>query len=125
MGVGTRRTGDLAALEGLQLYIVDDGPDGHGAQRHGVARLHVGAVRGDHLVASLEALRSQDVGDLPVRITDQGDKGRAVRIILNPVDGADDVELATLEVHHAVKALGTAATETNGYASAAAPAAGL
>ena len=104
---------------------MDDGADGHGAKGHGVARLHVGAVRGDHLVASLEALRSQDVGDLPVRIPDQGDKGRPVRIVLNPLDRADDVELTALEVHHAVEALGTAATEAHGNAPATAPSAGL
>src|ERR1700754_2739864 len=51
LGVGARRTGDLAALHGLQLDIVDDRADRHAAQGHGVAGPHVGLLGGDHLVA--------------------------------------------------------------------------
>src|SRR5690606_27943167 len=42
LGVGASRTGDLTALEGLQLDVVNDRADRHAAQRHGVPRLHVG-----------------------------------------------------------------------------------
>ena len=45
LGVGAGAARHLAALAGLHLDIVDDGAHGHGAQRHGIADLHV------HLVA--------------------------------------------------------------------------
>src|SRR6185369_7447043 len=76
LGVGPGGAGHLAALQGLQLDVVDDRADRHAAQRHGVARLHVGAFGGDHLVAGLQALRRQDVGELAVGVLHERDEGR-------------------------------------------------
>src|SRR5690606_2264693 len=61
LGISTSRTGNLAALAGLQLDIVHDRTDRHVLERHRVARLHVDSVhRRDDLVASRQTLRSHD-----------------------------------------------------------------
>ena len=84
--VGAGRARDLAALAELHLDIVDDRADRHVGERHGVARLHVDLLAGDHLVADREALRRQDVGQLAVGVVDQRDEGGAVRIVFEPLD---------------------------------------
>ena len=113
LGVGAGGAGHLAALQGLQLDIVDDRADRQTAQRGGVARLHVDLLGSDDLVTDLQALRGQDIGQLAVGVLDQGDEGRPVRIVLQALNGRDDVPLATLEVDHAVEALGAAAAEAD------------
>ena len=57
-----------------------------GMKRSGsaVARLDVGGVRRDDLVADGEALRREDVRLLAVRVLDQRDARRAVRVVLDP-----------------------------------------
>ena len=77
--IGARRTGDLAALAGLHLDVVDDRADRHLADFHRVARLHVDLLAGDDLVARREALRRDDVGLLAVLVLDERDERRAVR----------------------------------------------
>lgn len=125
LGVGAGRTGDLPALHRLQLDVVDDRADRHAAQRHGVTRLHVRLFRGHDLVAGLQALRGQDVGQLAVFVLHQGDEGRTVRVVLQALDRGGHVELAALEVDHAVQALRAAAAEADGDAAVAAAAARL
>src|SRR5206468_9789289 len=56
LDIAARRPRDLAAPPRLQLHVVDDGADGDVLQRHGIARLDVGALAGDDLVARLKAL---------------------------------------------------------------------
>jgi hypothetical protein len=97
----------------------------HAAQRHGVARLHVGLLRGDDGVTGLQALRSQDIGQLAVLVLHQGDEGRTVGIVFQALDRGRHVELATLEVHDAVQALGAAAAEADRDATVAATTARL
>ena len=87
LGVGAGRAGDLAALHGLQFDIVDDGADRQAAQGRGVARLHVDLFGGDHLVAGLQPLRGQDIGQLAVGVLDQGDEGGAVGVVFQALDG--------------------------------------
>ena len=88
----------------LHLDVVHDRADRHGAERHGVAGLHVDLVAGDHRVADGQPLRRQDVGELAVLVLDQRDEGGAVRIVFEPLDLRRHVELAALEVDHAVGA---------------------
>jgi hypothetical protein len=65
--IGTGGACNLATLARLHLHVVDDRADRHGRQRHAVARLHVNAGRtGHHGVAFVEALRSQNVGQIAV-----------------------------------------------------------
>ena len=65
---GTSGTGDSSALARLELDGVDEGTHGNLGQRHGVARLDVGAGTGDDGVADLEALGGQDVALLAVHV---------------------------------------------------------
>src|SRR3546814_11388672 len=60
-----------------------------------------------------------------VCVLHQGDEGRAVRIVLQPLDRADHVELTALEVDLAVEPLGAATAETHRDTAAAATPAGL
>src|SRR3546814_2314753 len=96
---------------------MDDGADRDGAQRHRVARLDVGALTGDDSVADRQALWRQDVALLAVLILDESDEGAAVRIVLQARNLGRHVELAALEVHHAVEALVTAATRSEEHTS--------
>src|SRR5690606_18274432 len=117
LGVGAGRTCDLTALAGLHLYVVHDGTDRHRTQRHRIARLHVDVLTGHDLVAGCETLRRQDVAQLAVLVLDEGDERRAVRVILEPLDRADHVELATLEIDDAVRTLVTTADEAGRHAT--------
>ena len=62
-------------------------------------------LAGDDLVADGQALRRQDVGQLPSGVLDQRDEGGAVGIVLDPLDLGRHVELAAAEVDHAVRPL--------------------
>src|SRR5690606_39139417 len=116
--VGASRTGDLTALPRLHLDVVHDRTDGDVLKRHGVAGLHVDSLFGsDDLVACSKALRSEDVGQLPVFVLDESDERGAVRVVFQTFDGTFNVELATLEVDQAVGALVTAADEAGGDAA--------
>src|SRR3546814_2960368 len=110
------RPRQLPALARLQLDVVHDRADRDAAQRHRVARLHVRPFARDHLVAGAQALRRQDVGLLAVLVGDQRDEGGAVRVVLQALDRADHVELATLEVDQPVALLVTAAPPARGDA---------
>lgn len=118
LSVSSGGAGDLTALARLHLHIVDDGADRNELQRHRIAGLDVnGLFRGNHLVADSQALRRQDIGLLTVRVVDERDERRAVRVIFQTLDRAFDVELATLEVDQTVGPLVTTALETNGDAT--------
>src|SRR5262249_54444497 len=117
LDVGAGGARELAAAAGLELDVVHDRADRDGLERHGVARLHVGALARDHLVAGLETLRRQDVGEIAVVILDQRDERRAVGVVLEALDGRADVELAALEVDRAVALLVAAATLPGGDAA--------
>src|SRR5690348_14806659 len=106
---GAGRARELAALARLHLDVVDDGADRDVAHRHGVARLDVDALARDDLVALLEALRRQDVGQLAVLVAHQRDEAAAVRIVFEAHDLGRHVELAALEVDDAVAPLVAAA----------------
>ena len=113
--VGSRRAGDLATLGHLHFDIVDDGADRHVPQRHGVARLDVHPLAGNHGAAGFEPLRGKDVGKLAIVIADQGDEGGTVGVVLEALDRRRNVELAALEVDQAIAALVAAATVAHGH----------
>src|SRR3546814_18195079 len=70
--------GDLTPLAGLQLDIVDDGADRNLPDLHRIARLHVHLLARDALIAGGDALRSQNLGDLPVLLLHQRPEERRV-----------------------------------------------
>src|SRR4051794_10408358 len=75
LDIGPRGASDLAALAGLHLDVVDDGADRHLTDFHRIARLHVDALAGDHLVAGREALRRDDIGLLAALVGHERDEG--------------------------------------------------
>src|SRR5665647_119225 len=117
LDVGAGRTRQLATLADLQLDVMDDRADRNGAERHRIARLHVGGVGRDHLVAGGQTLRRQDVGLLAVFVLDQRDEGGAVRIVFETLDRRDHVLLGAPEVNDPVGLLVAAAAEARGDAA--------
>src|SRR5262249_3708208 len=116
---------ELAALAGLQLDVVDDRADRHMTQRHRVAGLDRRIGAGAHFIAGLQALRRDDVATLAIRVLDERDVGRAVRIVLEALHGAGDAVLVALEVDDAVLLRRAAALVARGDAAEAVASAGL
>jgi hypothetical protein len=86
LGVGAGRTGDLTALAGLQLDIVDDRADRHADS--GIALPgFTSTVSPETTLSPAQTLRREDVGQLAVLVLDQRDEGGAVRIVFEPLDG--------------------------------------
>jgi hypothetical protein len=96
---------------------VNDSSDRHRSQRHCVAWLDVNLGARNNAIANGEALRSQDVGKMPIRILDERDERRAVGIVFQTLDDARHIELAALEVDHAVRLLVPAADVARGDAA--------
>ena len=74
--------GQLRALAGIELHVVDEGTGGDVGQGQGVAGLDVGLGAGGDDVAHLQADGGDDVALLAVFILKQGDMGAAVGIVL-------------------------------------------
>src|SRR3954469_21987416 len=83
---GTRRPGDLRAATGLELDGVDHRTGGDVAQRQVVAGLDVGAGAVLDDVALLQAVGRDDVALLAVRVVQERDARRAVRVVLDVRD---------------------------------------
>ena len=113
LGIGPSRARDSPALADLHLDVVHDRAHRNARQRHRVTGLHVNLVARNHLVASGQPLGRNDIGLLAIRITDQGDKGGAVRIVFEPLDLRRHIALATLEVDDAIGLLVPTTAETN------------
>src|ERR1035437_1772597 len=95
---GPCRAGELRALDGLELDRMDDRADRDRPERQGVPRDDVGREPRDDDLADLEAVRRDDVPLLAVRVDQQGDAGRAVRVVLDRRDPRRDPMLLALEV---------------------------
>ena len=106
------RTGDFRTAAGLHLDAADIDADRNILDRQPVARLQLGLRTVHDLVADLQADRSKDVRLLTVRIADQGDIRRTVRIVLDRDDLGRNVFLGADEIDHAVTALVAAPAET-------------
>ena len=74
--------GQLGALAGIQLHVVDEGTGGDIGQGQSVAGLDVGVSAGDNLVADLQAVGGDDVALLAVLILNQGDESGTVGVVL-------------------------------------------
>ena len=114
---GTSGTGDSGTLARLELDCVDEGTHGNLGQRHGIARLNVGAGTGNDGVADLEALGGQDVALLAVHVVKQGDASGTVRVVLDGSDLGRHAILIALEIDNAVLTLNAAALVTHGDAT--------
>src|SRR5262249_38616733 len=120
----TRRSGQLAAGPDLELDVVDRGAERDVAQRQRVAGLDVGRLGRDYLVADREVLGRQDVALLAVRVVEQRDARRAVRIVLDGRDLGRHADLVALEVDDPVAPLVAAAAEARRGAPVAVAATG-
>lgn len=104
LSVTAGAAGDLAALTGIHLDVVDQGTDGDVFQLHRVARFDVQARFGGHDgIADLHAFGLKDVALLPVDVVDQADPAVAVRIVLDRRDPSLDTELVPLEIDDPVE----------------------
>ena len=99
MCVGTGATSDLAALSGTHLDVVDDGTEGDLTDRKAVAKIGSHAAAADDLLSNFDAVRRHDVAFLAIGVEQQGDTGRAVRIVLNGLYGGRDTILVSLEIN--------------------------
>ena len=103
--IGACRTCNLATLAGLHFNVVDDGANRNLTDFHRVAGLYVGLLRCNHLVTDGQTLWRNDVFHIALTVGDERNEGRAVGIIFDPLDGAFDVPLATLEIDKAIALL--------------------
>src|SRR5271169_5516671 len=104
--IAARGARELAALADLHFHIVHDRADGNARKRHRIAGFDVLAFPRDHGIPGLEALGSQDVGQFAVRVADERDECRAVRVVFEPLDDRRHAPFgAAHEVDHAVAAL--------------------
>ena len=111
--------GQLSALAGVQLHVVDEGAHGDVLQGQGVAGLDVGLGAGDHLVPGLQAVGSQDILLLAVGVLEQGDEGGAVGIVLDGEYGGLHAFLLPLKIDDAVLLAVAAAPVADGDAAVA------
>ena len=109
--------GQLGALTGVQLHIVDDGTYGDVRQGQGVAGLDVCIGTGNNSVADLQTNRRQNVALLAVLILHQCNVCGTVGIVLQGQHGSGHIQLLALEVDHTVFATVAAALVTHGDAA--------
>src|SRR5262249_5022806 len=114
-GAAPGRAADLAAAARLQLDVVYRHAQWDAVERQAVSRPRLRAGPAGHLVAGLQAQGRQDVALLAVRVLDQRDPGRTVRVVLDRLHrGGNSVVGIALEVDEAVHLLVSAAAEPGG-----------
>src|SRR4051812_9988114 len=99
----------LTAPAGLQLHVVHERARRDVLERERVARLDVGADAGLHDRADADAGRREDVALEAVRVVQQRDARRAVRVVLDRGHLRRHAVLGALEVDDAIAALVAAA----------------
>src|SRR5262245_3187241 len=112
--VAAGRARKLAALADLKLNVMHDSANRNVGDRHGIARLHVRVLGGNHGVARTKTLWRKDIGQLAVLILNQRDEAGAVWVVLHALDGGRHVELRATEIDTAIGLLVTAPAESGG-----------
>ena len=87
-------------------------------QRQRVPRQDVDVLPGDDRVADLQSDRLQDVTLLAVRIREERDPRRAIRVVLDRRDLGRDVALVALEIDDAIHPFVAAAAPPRGQLAA-------
>src|SRR6266550_490590 len=95
---GPGAAAQLPTAADLQLDIVDRRAERDFEQRHGVADADIRARTRHDVVADVQALRRQDVAFLAVRVVQQRDARRPVRIVFDRRHARRDGELVAPEV---------------------------
>ena len=90
--------GELSALAGIKLNVVDEGTNRDAAERKRVAGLNVRVGAGDDNVADLQAVRSDDIALLAVLVLNESDECASVWIVLECEYICDHIVLITLKV---------------------------
>ena len=98
----SRTAHHLRTLAGTKLNIVNGGSERNVAQRKCVANKNVSVRTGHNLHAHGQAHRLQNVALLAVRIVQQRDARRAVRIVLDRRNFGRDAGLVALEIDDAI-----------------------
>src|SRR6267378_2415542 len=111
---GTGAAAQLAAAADLQLDIMYRRAQRNLEQRHRVADADIRARTGHDAVADVQALLRQDVALLAVRVVQQRDARRAVRIVLDRRHARRNGELVAPEVDAPVLPLVAAALPAGG-----------
>src|SRR5881396_1805021 len=109
LDAGARGARELAAAPDLELHVVHRGAERDLEQRHRVPDPDVRARTGHDRIADGEALRSQDVALLAVRVVQQRDARRPVRVVLDRRHLGGNAELLAPEVDPPIPALVPAA----------------
>ena len=117
LGADAGRAAHLRAARDLELDVVDRGAERDEPQRQVVARLDVGVARRQHGVADLQPVGAEDVALLAVRVVQERDARRAVRIVLDARHLGGDAELVAAEVDDPEAALVATAPEARGDAT--------
>src|SRR5581483_11132716 len=120
-----RATSDLATLPLFELDVVHVGTQRDLAQRKRIPDAHIRARAGHDRVADLETAGVQDVALLAVRVLDEGDTRRAIRIVLDLAHRGGDAVLVALEVDDPVLLLVPATEATHRDVPVIVAAAGL
>jgi hypothetical protein len=115
---------DVAAAAGHQLNVVDGRAGRDAIERQRVADFGCSLRTGGNFHPNLQAVWSENVGLLAVRVLQQCDTRGAVRIVFDRDDVGDHAVFAAFEVDEAQLALVSAADVTAGQAALVVAAAG-
>ena len=115
-------TGKTCALPGIQLDIVNCGPNWDPRQGQSIPNSDRSLRPRIHQAANLQPLRSEDVSLFPVTVEDQGNECGAIRIVFYRRHLPFHPILVTLEVYNPVASfVTTSATTHRDAASVVAP----
>src|SRR4051812_20902063 len=106
----------LGAAAGLQLDVVDHGARGDVAECQRIARIELGLGPGHHARPDPQPGGRDDVALLAVRVFQEGDARRAVRIVFDGPYLGSNPELVSLPIDDAIEALVAAAAVSDGNA---------
>src|SRR5258707_15583838 len=105
--------GHLPAFAGPQFNIVNLRTQRNIPDRQSVAGKNVRILTAGNRFADLQAYRRDDVTLLAVKISNQRNVRRAIRIVLNLRHASGHAVFVTLEIDHAIETFVTATTTTN------------
>src|SRR5450759_529856 len=117
----TRRAHHLRALARTQFHIVNRRARRNIPQRQRVAHQNVCLGSAQNLLPNLQPIGLHDVTLLAIGVAQQGNAGRAARIVFDRLDRCRNPVLVPLEVNRAQLALVPAAPEPHGRVAGIAP----
>gem|GEM_PF-1609664 len=95
----------LRSLADLHLNIMDNTAKGHVAHRQTIARFDVNRLPGNYDIAHFNPERRKDVSLFAVKVREQSQIGRTVRVIFDGRDLRRDINFFPFEINDPVLAL--------------------